>query len=52
MGEVVLSPLWVWLFLSETVSLYTLAGGAILLMALAGNAISGMRRKPVPVVMG
>ena len=51
-GEVVLGPLWVWLFLSETVSLYTLAGGAILLMALAGNAISGMRRKPLPVAMG
>ena len=52
MGEVVLGPLWVWLFLSETVSLYTLVGGAILLMALAGNAISGMRRKPLPVTMG
>ncbi|MDP6573659.1 MAG: DMT family transporter [Rhodospirillales bacterium] len=51
-GEVVLSPLWVWLFLSETASLYTLGGGAILLAALAGNAISGMRRKPLPVAMG
>ncbi|MDP7241773.1 MAG: DMT family transporter [Rhodospirillales bacterium] len=51
MGEVVLAPLWVWVFLSETASQYTLAGGAILLMALAGNAISGMRRKPLPVTV-
>jgi drug/metabolite transporter (DMT)-like permease len=52
MSEVVLGPLWVWLFLSETVSLYTLTGGAILLTALAGNAISGLRRKPLPVALG
>ncbi len=52
MSEVLLGPLWVWLFLSETVSLYTLTGGAILLTALAGNAISGLRRKPLPVTLG
>ena len=52
MSEVMLGPLWVWLFLSETVSLYTLTGGAILLTALAGNAISGLRRKPLPVTLG
>ncbi len=52
MGEVVLGPLWVWLFLAEAVSPYTLAGGAILLTALAGNAISGLRRKPLPVALG
>ncbi len=52
MSEVVLGPLWVWLFLSETVSLYTLTGGAILLTALAGNAISGLRRRPLPVALG
>ncbi len=52
MSEVVLGPFWVWLFLSETVSPYTLAGGAIIMIALAGNAISGMRRKPLPVAMG
>ncbi len=52
MSEVVLGPLWVWLFLSETASLYTLTGGAILLTALAGNAISGLRRKPLPVTLG
>ncbi len=52
MSEVVLGPLWVWLFLAETVGLYTLTGGAILLLALAGNAISGLRRKPPPVTLG
>ncbi len=48
--EVVLGPLWVWLFLGETAGLYTLAGGAILMGAIAGNAISGIRRKPTPVM--
>ena len=50
MADVVLGPLWVWLFLGETVGLYTLAGGAILMGAIAGNAISGLRRKPTPVM--
>ena len=44
MVEVVLAPVWVWLFLDETTSAGTLAGGAILLLALAMNALSGMRR--------
>lgn len=50
MTEVLLGPLWVWLFIGETVSLYTLIGGFILMLALAGNAVSGLRRKPVPVI--
>ena len=50
MADVVLGPLWVWLFLGETAGLYTLAGGAILMGAIAGNAISGLRRKPTPVM--
>ena len=50
MTEVVLGPLWVWLFLGETTGLYTLLGGAILMAAIAGNAISGLRRKPTPVM--
>ncbi len=48
--EVVLAPLWVWWLLGEAVSAATLGGGAILLLALAGNALSGLRRKPVPVI--
>ncbi|MDH3376128.1 MAG: DMT family transporter [Gammaproteobacteria bacterium] len=50
MTEVLLGPLWVWFFLGEIAGLYTLIGGAILLAAIAGNAISGLRRKPVPLV--
>ncbi len=49
LAEVLLGPLWVWLFLGETVTAYTLIGGAILLAAIAGNALSGTRRKPPPV---
>ena len=49
LAEVLLGPLWVWLFLNETASLNTLVGGAVLLMAIAGNAVSGKRRKPLPI---
>ena len=50
MTEVLLAPLWVWLFLGETADLFTLAGGAVLMLAIAGNALSGSRRKPIPVI--
>jgi drug/metabolite transporter (DMT)-like permease len=50
MAEVVLGPIWVWLFLGETATTSTLTGGAILLAALVGNALSGMRRKTVPPI--
>lgn len=50
MTEVLLGPLWVWIFMSETVSIHTLIGGAILLLAIAGNALTGMRRKTIPVI--
>lgn len=48
--EVLLAPLWVWILLGETVGLYTLAGGAVLMLAITGNALSGIRRKPIPTV--
>ena len=50
LAEVVLGPVWVWLVLGETASIDTLIGGAVLLAAIAGNALSGARRKP-PVVI-
>ena len=50
MTEVLLGPFWVWLFLGETADLSTLAGGVVLMLAIAGNALSGARRKPVPVI--
>ncbi len=46
LAEVLLGPLWVWLFLGETASFTTLVGGVVLLAAIAGNALSGKRRKP------
>ena len=49
LAEVLLGPVWVWLFLGETASLNTLIGGAVLLAAIAGNAVSGKRRKPPPI---
>ena len=49
LAEVMLGPLWVWLSLNETATLNTLIGGAVLLVAIVGNAISGKRRKPPPI---
>ncbi len=45
MVEVMLAPIWVWLFLNETASLNTFLGGAILLIAVAVNALSGARQR-------
>lgn len=49
LAEVLLGPLWVWLFLGETATANTLVGGAVLLAAIVGNALSGKRRKPPPI---
>ncbi len=49
LAEVLLGPLWVWLFLGETASLNTMIGGFVLLLAIAGNAISGARKRPPPI---
>ncbi len=46
MAEVMLAPVWVWLFLGESASLGTFVGGAILLAAIAFNAVTGMRHRP------
>lgn len=50
MVEVMLAPVWVWLFVGETATANTLAGGAILLLAIAGNALSGARRPASPPI--
>lgn len=47
MVEVMLAPVWVWLVLGETASAGTFLGGAVLLAAVAFNALSGARRKPL-----
>ncbi|MGI9405160.1 MAG: EamA family transporter, partial [Hyphomicrobiaceae bacterium] len=51
MVEVILGVFWVWLFLGEAAGLYTMLGGAILLGAISGNALSGARRRPAPIGM-
>ena len=38
--EVVLAPLWVWIWPGETPSVGTLVGGAIVICALAGWAMT------------
>ncbi|MDH3263237.1 MAG: DMT family transporter [Paracoccaceae bacterium] len=50
MVEVMLAPVWVWLILAETASAGTFLGGAILLGALIGNALSGMRHRYITPV--
>ena len=42
--EVVLGPLWAWLGAGETPSIATLAGGGVVLAALALNEIGALRR--------
>lgn len=42
--ENILAPVWVWLFVGETATPATLAGGAIVLAAVMLNAVAGARR--------
>lgn len=47
--EAILGPLWVWWMLSEYPGIYTLVGGAFVLLTLAiSNAVALMRRRKVP----
>lgn len=49
MLEVVLGPVWVWLFLSESASLMTFVGGSVVICAVALNALTGLRQSaPTP----
>ncbi len=50
LAEVVLGPVWVWLFLGELASNNTLIGGSVLLLAIITNAVSGKRWKPPPIM--
>ncbi len=43
--EVMLAPVWVWLFLGETATIGTFVGGGILLTAVLFNALTGMGRR-------
>jgi drug/metabolite transporter (DMT)-like permease len=48
--ELALAPVWVWVVLGEVPSGYTLAGGAIIITAITYQALSGARRRPLPMV--
>ena len=43
LAETVLAPVWVWIGVGEVPALLTLAGGAIVLLAVATQAVTGMR---------
>lgn len=49
LSEIVLGPIWVWWGVGEVPSALTLVGGVIVLAALGGNAVSGLRRARPPV---
>lgn len=43
--EVLLAPVWAWLILAETLSTNSALGGAVLMAAVALNALIGMRQR-------
>jgi len=43
--EVILAPVWVWIGVGEVPSLLTLVGGGIVLAAIAGQALTGIKAK-------
>lgn len=45
LAEVLLAPVWVWLVLGEVPTALTMTGGAVLLGAVAFNALTGARRR-------
>jgi len=47
--EVILAPIWVWVGVGEVPSATTLLGGFAVLAAIAGQALTGLRRKPPPL---
>ena len=48
LSEAVLAPLWVWLFVDEIPAAMTLIGGAMILVAVAGQALAGMKASGSP----
>ena len=49
--ELALAPIWVWLAVDEVPSGSTLIGGAIIITAIAYQALSGARRRRTPLPM-
>lgn len=48
LSEPLLAPVWVWLVVGEVPAALTLFGGAVLMLALVYQALSGARRKRIP----
>ena len=48
--ELALAPVWVWLAVGEVPSASTLLGGAVIIGAITYQALSGTRRRPLPMV--
>lgn len=46
LGEAVLAPVWVWLWVDEVPSGQTLLGGTVILLAVVAQAYGGLRRQP------
>ena len=40
--EILLAPIWVWIGFGETPAAFTLAGGAVVLAAVVGQALAGL----------
>ncbi|MCA1439047.1 DMT family transporter [Ensifer sp. IC4062] len=49
--ETILAPIWVWIVFSETPTMQTLLGGAILVLALIGHSLWQMRIKAMKAQM-
>ena len=49
LGEVLLAPVWVWMYMGEVPSRLTVIGGGILLAAIIGNAVTGLNRNYVRI---
>ena len=47
LSEVMLAPIWVWIFLNEIPDSFTLIGGTIILSALAGTAFAKIKNDPL-----
>ena len=47
LSEVMLAPIWVWIFLNEIPDSFTLIGGTIILSALAGTAFAKINNDPL-----
>lgn len=45
LSEIILAPTWVWIFVDEVPAALTLAGGAMVLAAVVGQALVGLHRE-------